>query len=393
MRVSRSVSVAVAVIFAMAPYAFLRGEPHLFFAADYAVPLGCWLALAVLGGHNLWGRQADMLNRTGLSLWGPRLVALGACVAVASTGTFYFAAFTLVLVTAAVLLRLLNGGGRRALSDGGLVVAVILIVAAVNLAPTAVYALKHGRNAVVARRGPADSERYGLKLAQLVLPVEHHRLAPLADLKARYAKTSASPEPNEALGATPGGADRAERRAVPRVPSWAIAAGLAVLVALGVLDQTTESFRPDYRARAAEYHSDAAFIRAVEGGLARGASVLELPYTPFPEGQGRGAMLDYDLARGYIHSRHLRFSYGAMKGRRADWQAAFAQSPPEEVIAAARRRGFSGVYVDRYGYSDRGRYIERALRRIVHTRAIVSPNRRLVFYPMPAGSRGLRTVR
>jgi phosphoglycerol transferase len=465
MRVSRSVSVAVAVIFAMAPYAFLRGEPHLFFAADYAVPLGCWLALAVLGGHNLWSRRADSPDRTGLSPWGPRLVVLGACVAVASTGTFYFAAFTLVLVTAAVLLRLLNGGGRRALGDGGLVVVVILIVAAVNLAPTAVYALEHGRNAQVARRGPADSERYGLKLAQLALPVADHRLAPLADLKARYAKTSASPTPNEALGATLGAIgtvglawllfvalaavagtvrwlpDRRHRhlaalvavalvtaatgglatifayvgsnqlrawnrisifiaflclaavalllergrRAVPRAPSWAVAAGLAVVVALGVLDQTTESFAPDYRSRAAEYHSDAAFIREVEGGLPRGASVLELPYIPFPEGRGRGAMLDYDLGRGYIHSRHLRFSYGAMKGRSADWQAAFARSPLGELLAAARRRGFSGVYVDRYGYSDRGRRVERALRRIVHTRAIVSPNRRLAFYPMPAG--------
>ena len=49
--------------------------------------------------------------------------------------------------------------------------------------------------------------------------------------------------------------------------------------------------------------------------------IFQMPYRPFPEAPALGAIADYDLFRGYLHSDDLRWSYGIVKGRGEDWSA------------------------------------------------------------------------
>ena len=74
----------------------------------------------------------------------------------------------------------------RPLAQGGAVVGAILALSLVTLAPSLVYWAKHGRNDEVAHRLPAESELFGLKFAQLVLPIQEHRISALADLRQSY---------------------------------------------------------------------------------------------------------------------------------------------------------------------------------------------------------------
>ena len=46
-----------AVLYAVIPYHFLRGEVHLTLSAYYAVPLGCWLILAGMGHADLFASR------------------------------------------------------------------------------------------------------------------------------------------------------------------------------------------------------------------------------------------------------------------------------------------------------------------------------------------------
>jgi phosphoglycerol transferase len=174
---SREVSLVIALLFTWLPYHFLRGEVHVFLAAYYAVPFGAYLVLAVLRGDPLLGR------------WRPTLVTVALCAVIAmASGSFYYSAFTVFLVAVAALLRFVARGDRQALVAGGAVVGAIAAVSLVQLAPTIVYHLRHGGNDEVAHRYWFESEVYGLKLTNLVLPIEHHRIGPIARAREDYVR-------------------------------------------------------------------------------------------------------------------------------------------------------------------------------------------------------------
>jgi phosphoglycerol transferase len=159
-----------ASLYALLPYHFIRGEGHLFLSTYYAVPVGAFLALSVLSGDRL---------RLG--------VAIGLAVLVGTaSGSFYYAAFTLLLVVAAAVLRFVGWRERGALVTGGIVAAAILAVSLVQLSPTLIYRAANGPNDEVAKRFTFESEVYSLKLTQLVLPMDAHRIDALARLKRRY---------------------------------------------------------------------------------------------------------------------------------------------------------------------------------------------------------------
>ena len=178
-------ALVIALLYTLLPYHFSRGEVHLFLAAYYVVPIGAYLALSVLDGR----------ARIGLATGG-----LAVLVALAS-GSFYYSAFTVLLVAVAAALRFFASRDRRAFLPAAFVVGVILAVSLVQLAPTIVYRAKHGTNDEVAKRYWFESENYSLRLTHLLLPVDGHRIDALASQKAEY--TAQIPQ-NEGKAATLG---------------------------------------------------------------------------------------------------------------------------------------------------------------------------------------------
>ena len=67
---------------------------------------------------------------------------------------------------------------------------------------------------------------------------------------------------------------------------------------------------------------------------------MTLPYAEWPE-------TNYDHVRGYLHTKRLRFSYGAMKGREADyWLRELAEGPVDDLVKRAVCRGFEGIHIN-----------------------------------------------
>jgi phosphoglycerol transferase len=164
---------------------------------------------------------------------------------------------------------------------------------------------------------------------------------------------------------------------------------LAVLTTLGVLDQTCESCIPSYQAIKEVYTRDAAFVREIEAVLPERAMVFQLPYMPFPEGPCIGEVQRYDPARGYLHSRTLRWSFGSMKGRpTATWHQDVAGKRAAEMVKVLSAAGFSGIFIDRFGFADRACQLEAELRSLLGTRPLVSADQRFSFLAMArTGSR------
>lgn len=185
--------------------------------------------------------------------------------------------------------------------------------------------------------------------------------------------------------------DALRRRMGPRPGRTALfGALLAAILVLGGLDQTTRQDIPPYRATAARFHSDGDFVASIEHRLPRGAAVFQLPYMGFPESRRINAMYLYDPVRGYLHSHSLRWSYGAMEGRPANWSMDLADKPASLALPAVAVSGFDGIWIDRNGYRDHGRGIVAAVERIVHAAPLVSRDRRLLFFDLRAYAAGLR---
>jgi hypothetical protein len=171
---------------------------------------------------------------------------------------------------------------------------------------------------------------------------------------------------------------------------WGFAACLAVVLAVGVLDQTGSSVAPPYGAQDAEYATDTRFVHAIQRQLPAGADVFQLPYVPFPENPPVHRMEDYAELIGYVHSTHLRWSYGQLRGLPSDWEAAVVKQPLARMLAEVSAAGFKGVYVDTFGYAHRGAALIPALTRALGVGPLVSSDGRLYFFNMALYNRRLR---
>jgi phosphoglycerol transferase len=166
-------------------------------------------------------------------------------------------------------------------------------------------------------------------------------------------------------------------RMVRRSSKLLYAAGVFLLAAIGLYDQTSTSFIPDYAKVEKAFRSDAEFVRKIEKKLPPGAMIFQLPYLTFPEAA------EYDLARGYLHSRQLRWSYGAMVSEQSDlWTRATKELPVPEMTRGVAEAGFAGIYLDRRLYPDNGASIEQQIVATTSQPPITSPQSQLSFFSL-----------
>lgn len=170
----------------------------------------------------------------------------------------------------------------------------------------------------------------------------------------------------------------------------AFAICLLVVLAVGVFDQTSARFVPDYPKNKAEFASDQKFMRQLQASLPAGAMIFQLPFVPFPESPKVGKMFDYDHARGYLHSQGLRWSYGAMQGRDDEaWQKLLIAKPTAELIEAIALSGFQGLYLNREGFGDAK--VESEIEIVLGKPQFVSDNGRLIFFDLRSFGAQLQT--
>jgi len=196
--ISGGTALVCSVIFALAPYHFVRGERHLNLAVYYSVPVGAYLVLSILSGKPLFTRRT--LSRPRLLAWASKrsLVTLALCLLVASSaGSNYYAVFTCMLLVGATVLILVTRREVRTLVQGSTLVGLILGFLALNSLPNLMYSFANGPNNYVANRGWAESEKYSLNLIKMVLPTPGHQIDALSNLVSDYYEKTMLP--NEGL--------------------------------------------------------------------------------------------------------------------------------------------------------------------------------------------------
>jgi phosphoglycerol transferase len=166
---------------------------------------------------------------------------------------------------------------------------------------------------------------------------------------------------------------------------------IGLVLLLGVLDQTTRQYVPDYAAIKAEFLNDEQFVQQIEASVPSRGMIFQLPYVPFPEHPHVNKMVDYDHLRGYLHSEGLYWSYGTMKHREGDlWLQRVSALPTDELLQALSLAGFSGIYLDRNGYADDGVAKDAELAAALQSPPLVSGNNRLIFFNLGDYTRRLQ---
>jgi hypothetical protein len=192
----RTSAVAMSVLYALAPYHYMRGEGHLWLASYYPVPLALLLVLRVVRGQSLWRVDRSGVRRL---LTSPAMLTVVTAVLVASAAAYY-AVFTMVLLGVSGLVSLVHRRSWRAFVGAAAAGALFLAAMLANMLPDILWEREHGSIAGALVRLPGDAEVYALKISSLLLPTPDHVIPTLAEFRAEYDHRYPVPSEQPALG-------------------------------------------------------------------------------------------------------------------------------------------------------------------------------------------------
>ncbi len=193
--VGPALALVIATLFAFLPKRLSVGQSHFSLTQFWQVPLAVLVLVWLCDAERpLWPQQ-----RWRQALRDRRLlVALAACAAVATTSPYYTYFFGLLL---GMLGAWAAAEQKRwaPLATAVLLAAWTGVIFAVQLAPSLAYWWLHGANQVAALRNPGEAELYGLKLIQLLMPIEWHRAPALHLVSSHYMLNAPLVNENQAV--------------------------------------------------------------------------------------------------------------------------------------------------------------------------------------------------
>jgi phosphoglycerol transferase len=172
----RTLAVAGAFLFSILPYHFIR-MGHLFLASYFAAPVFAAYALRL-------ATYAPVESKATRNLTPATVLAL----AVAAGAGVYYAFFGCVFIAAGAIFGAVQSQRREPLRGGALGIAISVAVLGLSLLPNALFHLSEGANAAVAQRGAWEAEVYGLRVTQLLLPANGHRIQALGAITRAYSE-------------------------------------------------------------------------------------------------------------------------------------------------------------------------------------------------------------
>lgn len=133
-------------------------------------------------------------------------------------------------------------------------------------------------------------------------------------------------------------------------------AGIALaytILVLGILDQTVKPCHSCLLMNQELVKSDKAFMQSIETSIPKNSAIYQLPYMAYSDNGAVNNLGSYDQARGHLHSEHLKWSFGSMRGRAGDWfYRKLALLPLQEQVVVVSAMGYAGIYIDRRGFID-----------------------------------------
>jgi len=186
LRLTLPASALGGLLYSFAPYHYLRGEAHYhyFLAAYWVVPLSLLPAIAICRGDFAFFHRGPG-GRNRLAIWRLGTVWQVLLAATTASAGAYYAFFACAIYAFVGLYGIVTYRTWKAAASACLLCGLVLGFGIVNHIPAFVYEAANGKNSV-AERWPEESELYGMKIAQLVLPIDGHNVTMFSHVKCRY---------------------------------------------------------------------------------------------------------------------------------------------------------------------------------------------------------------
>jgi len=192
--VSYSVSILGSLLYSFVPYHFLRGIGHLTLAAYYMIPAIVMVILWV--SMSSPDRLISLVEiRAGTKRLNRKSLMMVVICLLISSSFIYYPFFSCFFLLIAGIINYISNNNKYSLLNSFILISIIIFGVLVNASPSIIYMYENGKNPEVAMRSPIESEIYGLKIAQLLMPISGHRISWLATVPNYYNK--AAPLVNE----------------------------------------------------------------------------------------------------------------------------------------------------------------------------------------------------
>jgi hypothetical protein len=479
-------AVVGSLLYTFTPFHFFRNVTHLDYSSYFLLPLLIMVTLWIFEEKPIFFQYDERIKRKKFILINsPTLISIVICGLIAGIDIQYafYSCFFLLIAGIVVSFSKKN---KYSLLSSVVLIGIIILGVSVYLIPASISNYESGYGLSPISPGyhpadPAESEIYGLKIIQLLIPHEGHIIPYFENFTAHYDLTAPLVNENSwaSLGiiggigfiillfwvffrlvqykteeknyyfillnglavlnlsalllSTVGGFGSLFSYLIPYFASFRDYNRISIFIAFfslfafflimlismdhlskrkyynficflilsgilifGIMDQISDPYKTSivstdgttdtlagYNETFHEYLNDENFIQQIEAKGPDDSMIFQLPYIAYPWGGRTNKLSEYELFKGYLHSRQFRWSYGAIRGTTGDiWQREVSKASPQELIKLLALAGFNGVYIDSYGYSDNGSYILSSLSEFLETKPIVSNNSRLYFFDM-----------
>lgn len=158
-----------------------------------------------------------------------------------------------------------------------------------------------------------------------------------------------------------------------------INAAFLFIVAVSLLEQT-QSIDPhnNFWDIKKTFDENKTIVQEIEQIMPSGSMIFQLPYMKYPEARGQCMLDSYDLFVGYLHSKNLKWSFGAIEGREeANWYAWASSLPIQKMLPTIAMVGFNGIYIDTSGCINGWEWQEK-IAKITNGQLYTSSNQKII---------------
>lgn len=168
-----------AILFTFLPFHFLR-LAHLFYTWYFHIPIYIWFSFEIFSKNSIFFHKEK-------TQWKNFNSTLG--LLILSCFGIYYAFFASIMFLAIGIAGSLKFRSSKNIISAILAVLILTSGILLNTSPNLIYSYKNNRNNEVAPRISSESEVYGLKLVQMLLPSPIHRLNFFRNINSRYSQS------------------------------------------------------------------------------------------------------------------------------------------------------------------------------------------------------------
>lgn len=174
---SREISTAIAFVFAFSPYHFYRNTGHGTLSNYFMIPVAIAVGIFIVYDGEI--KKPFKTKKHNQVLFLILSFLLGFT-------NIYYTAFGLIFITWAVIYVGISGKSFKKLTKNLLYPGMTIMGVAVALLPKFVYCLIHGQNQSAGVRSFIESEIFGLKIIQMLLPSLNSRVGNISEITRKY---------------------------------------------------------------------------------------------------------------------------------------------------------------------------------------------------------------